>query len=478
MTDFRPFYSENNSTDIKFTPTVTVFGTIGNNINDDNISFLKKYTPKHTKDIFKNKDNIYSIKKWIEQKLNGEKTYPFILLIGNVGCGKSEMLKLCFLECDCSVIEYDTEIKKATYDNLKESIVCSSIELLLRGGVRKSGIIIDNVQNTLPLSYKKNLLKLLQTESCAPVIFTTSSRTKLSEVLRAKGLVLDFDTPTVEDFIKLGSKICKKEKIKISQSALQHLVYSSKFDIRNFINSLGFIGIQKNKNKKINQKDIQKLCKTLEKDLNLNIQDTFQYITNPKIPFPNKCIFTSLYTSSIISDNYMSYLPTKTKKEDTIETLENIETTTDWISHGDILTNHMFHTQGWEHNELINTTCTLGPLSALSKYINTKKPIVIKSFNKKNPSIINKSLSHYKINEIMYSILHILLRPTEINGKVNTAFLLEKIKTFYDFMKKQSFSMETSIKLFNLTYKSVNIPSKDIKRIGSKIKKYWIEVES
>ena len=475
----RPFFDptyDNLQPTQKYSATSTTFG----HANDltkprsgENISFIEKYKPQTSKDLFRNVNVIYSIKKWIKDKLENKHTFPFIVLVGDTGTGKTELLRICFLESDCSIIEYDEELRKNTYKNLKESVVLSSVEKLFWNTVQ-SAVIIDNFQNNMSISYRQDLIRTLKSGVItSPVIFVTNSHSNMTDVIRAKALILDFEKPQIPDFIKLGSKICRKEKIKISKSGLEHIIYSSKYDIRNFINTLCMIG-RGCSDKKLTNKDVNHIVKKFKKDLTLDIHNTINMLIkqgDSGEKFNNRILFSSLYTSSVVQENYVD-LGNKYGGS-----MDDISRMADFCCESDIIKNHMFSRQDWSSVDIVNSIGTLGPINIiceLDKKNKNKKPFSIKIPPRVNNPNNKLSCYYHPLLDITYMIGNIIMGVDQLDDKQDV--IKSKTLYFYQCMKNYDIDIDVAMKLFMISCNLKGILKKDSKRIASKIKKNWINI--
>ena len=474
MESLRPFYNGDDCVEdiAKASPEFTTFGVYKQKETEiGNISMVDKYKPNTTEEIFRNVENIACIKNWLREKTAKNKygkcvdMAPFILLVGDSGVGKSELLRLCFIEEGYSVIHYDEEIRKNTYECLKESIILSSIEKLLYGGNNKLGIIIDNFQTNLSTTYRQELIKLLRGDGItSPVIFVSYINSNLTDLIRGKGLVLYFENPEMDNFIKLGTRVCKGEKIKISKSALQNIVYESKYDIRSFINTVCIIG--KNiTNKKITDVEISKLTKIFKKDLHFEIRDTIKmFIKRKDLAFKDKTRFTSLYTSTVVQENYINM-----GIQENLSMVE-LSSMADSCCDCDIIKKHLFNNQDWNGLELGNIIGTMKPLSILSKVGNYN--IILP--NRKNITKLNRNLYYfYNVQDVLYIFTNIIGRVEDMNYPQ----IRENSKKVYEIIKSIYLGIDDCIKMFNIGHSIKGTQKKDIKRICTNLRKFLIEFD-
>jgi hypothetical protein len=443
---FRPF--KNFCTDESHAPALrhSTFNFVGQKMDPESI--YVKYLPKTSNELFRNKDNIVTLKKWIADKLAGIPTHPFVLLVGKTGVGKTELLKTCFKECNCSAIEYDEEIRSNTFEILMQTVLSTNVENLLSGNTIRSAVIIDNYQTTLLSGSRKDLIDSLKTKKTCPVVFTSITYTNITDLIRSKGLVIYFENPTNDDLLSFANRIITTESIQLDEDRARELVISSYGNIRSLLNSI----------------ELLRPCAntfTLEKvDLELDVQDTFSYLVSQNNPFKDKIRQTSLYTSHLIQENYLE-MGMKNKSS-----LEHISNAADWCSFGNEMKQFIFQTQSWDElNDVTNTVATMGPIHSL--HLKGKLPITIKIPNRKINTLPDNCLyCGYTISDLSYILFNIYARPSDMDRTpINTKL--------FQFIDDNKMDFDIIFKIINNAYLLNKIPSKDIKRITGKIKKQY-----
>lgn len=421
----RPFRGFSAPQKIREEPVVTTFGFATPQTTNE-----ESHIPMSTKDVFNNSLNIDAIKRWINDKLGDGETYPYILLVGGVGVGKSELLRLCFKECGCSVIEYDDELRSSSYEILKDSINMTNVETIFTmGGVRKLGIIIDNYQTTLIPLHRKEFITYLRNNKTSPVIFTSDTMANTTDLQRGKGLVLQFELPTIEQMVGLGRRIDSERR----EEEIVSLANSTYPDIRSFRNLLSC--------------NVSRL-----KDLNMDIRDNIEYFFNNN--FRDNLRQTSLFTSHIVQENYLDMCSKNIDMEKVWEMAE-------YCSMGDLVKESAFENQAWDYmNDIGNALGTLGPINVLRE---NRSKIVAKVPNRK-VVIVPRYIS-----EIRMSLLDVYYIFINLVGNVN--MVEENLGEFFEFINGMDF--DTALKILHLAYSFNNIAYKDIKRITSKLKKYY-----
>lgn len=479
---FNPFASEStNSEEItdKVTNGWTLYGAQKQTGSVESSSILDKYRPTTSKDIFGNKSNIKYLKKWIKNKMepkgdDSECLYDYAFVTGESGVGKSEFVRVCFAETGYSLIEYDQAINKAELEVIKESITFSSIEQLLSGEKRK-GIVVDNFVDNLSTTQLTELLKLLKKESkiSSPTVFITSSTTKLGDVFKGNVLHIDFEEPSKNDVLSLCKKICRNEKIKMSQGALdQYLENSSEiYSVRDLLSTMVMFGY---KDSKITLQNMDELQKITAKDLELGIQATLNIFVNPDVNYAkntegvsdgfDNVRMASMYTSSLIHENYLNIVKRDTSMEDLSEIADSIVS-------GNIYKHAMLSNQLWDLSEYIGIFGTFAPGIIIKK---NYKPIKTMKINSKIIYDIRGECSFgLSSDDIKFAISNILfpLRPEEkwIRN------MKESSRIFYKFMKYNHVDMARAIKYIDQSYclSPDNHDKATLRKIKTKFRTEW-----
>jgi len=467
---FMPFGSPTDSEKPQFKGSWVLYGHDKPKESQDGYdTFSDRYKPKSINNIINNKNNIKILQSWIKDKFEYKKSgYDYALVVGESGSGKSEFIRMCFQDLNYSLIEYDQSINNAEMEVIKNSIIISSIEMLLNGGKRK-GVLIDNFNDNLSLSQVTDILKFLKTEkSTSPTIFVTSGESKLTDLLKGNVLYIDFTSPTDKDLFKFGKKICVKEQINITDSALKKIIVNSGSELRGFLSTLGVL---KGKNE-INDDNIDDIQTTIQRDINLDIQSTILMFVDPdktkeeKFDFNNRLRFVSMHTSSVIQENYLSLV----KKDTSLEDLSKIA---DSISCGDIMKSFMLTNQAWE---LSGITGIIG--TEIPSYYIRKNYKVVKKFKIPNRFESKKEIGFIKmdIQDMYYSLSRVLFPLKQDSKWIKN--MKKSSEIFRNYMQQHHIDKDKAIKIIGASYAFQNHEPTVIRKIKTKFRNEWNLLEN
>lgn len=219
------------------------------NIQLNTQSWLEKYRPTTFTEYYIEKTHLDIVKKWINDFCNNDvmNSYPFLILHGTAGIGKTTLAYLIFKHFDYEIIECnasDSRTKKSIRDMIgqiskvsvcmddnntfkKTAIIMDEIDGLIGGEVNSVQELIDIVTK----DKDSNLL----THIC-PVICTTNSiKDKKLQPLLKQAVVLNITKPTNDNCLKLIDRICKHEHIKISKIIKNDIINNAYGDYRQII---------------------------------------------------------------------------------------------------------------------------------------------------------------------------------------------------------------------------------------------------
>lgn len=233
------------------------------------IIWIEKYRPTKLKDYNFNKDD--DIKKKINKWMKGfidkdQNTERFLLFHGDPGVGKTTLAHIILKKYGFIKIEHNASVLRSSkfidditknsssysLDNLEEIMTSNdnsnkkTIGLIFDeiDGCDKKAIdnLIRNIVGIKTRSKKTTKLNKLK----YPIVCTCNSiKDKKMLNLIKNSLTIYIDRPSVENLIKIGMKIKKKENLDIVNEQIELIAKSVKRDYRSFINLLYMYNINK-----------------------------------------------------------------------------------------------------------------------------------------------------------------------------------------------------------------------------------------
>lgn len=432
------------------------------NQNSSNKNLLRKYAPKTSTDLFGNLENIQKFKKWVTSKMNHSKmnhsseVEDYALITGKTGVGKNEFVRVCFSDLGYYLLEYDQSINKQELEVIKESILFTSIEQIFSGEKRK-GVVIDNCVDNLSNSQTVDLIKLLKKNSktTTPTIFITSSSSKISDLLKGNCLYIDIEDPDPLDLVNFVLDVAEREGIVLCREKLEEYISLQEYvSLRDLLGSVDFLG----------GGDVVDYVKDFELDT-VSMMDRF---VNPhyETDFSNIRL-TTMYTSSLLQENYI-----KMVKKDT--SMEDISLIADLLSDGDIIKKYILTDQVWSIHDYNGIMGTFYPGTIIKR--NYKKTYIAKTNVRIYEQLQVEKGFGLGENDMKYIISNIYFRlgPKESwLGDICGSALL-----FYNFMKKNYINdMSRALKIFEQSYKLGNNEMVVVKKIKTKFRNEWKELE-
>lgn len=305
--------------------------------------------------IFGNKENLKTIVDFLAgYKIGIHNPVKFIVLRGNIGCGKITLLKACLKNTNYSYQLFDIDEE---CDNIFKKLMIAMEskgfdKLFQQKGCTKKAIIIRSVDDTLTCTQKNELYKFIQmSNNTIPVLMTSCDRSVgTTRELPKCALQLNFENPDIDD-------LCKHfTSVKISKKALEQSFTDSNNDLRYVSNMVN------GSLKKIN---ITKIG-AFKKDITLDTFEAIKYCNNPVNQWPDKLLHASMYTNSTVFHNYPN-LELDADRRYQIA---------DMMCLSEIITQYSFTTQSWDiFSDAYNIFGTVGPLLIV-------KPVDIGVFDK------------------------------------------------------------------------------------------------
>lgn len=227
-----------------------------------------KYNPVHLKDVIVDSN--------IRRKLNGfvkNKNIPNLIVTGITGIGKSVLLN-CLAhdfygnEFSMYVYQMNSSLEK-NIKQLQEIIEMFCKKKLVENQVKKKMFIIDDIDN-IPNKIQSIIALMIEKYPNIYFTFTCNNSTDIIEMIQSRCVILHLQRPTKEQLMTHLKLICKREKHKYSNEALERICFISQGDIRLAINNLQVIcdGFDE-----ISLENLEKICDTPNIVLLRNIID-------------------------------------------------------------------------------------------------------------------------------------------------------------------------------------------------------------
>lgn len=296
--------------------------------------------------IFGNKENIRVLVDFLATyKVGIHNPIKFVVLRGNIGCGKITLLKACLQKTNYSYQLFDIDEEA---DNIFKKLMIALEskgfdKLFQQKGCNKKAIIIRSVDDTLTCAQKTELHKFILTSSSTiPVLMTSCDRSVgTTRELPKCAVQLNFENPDIDD-------LCRHfTSAKISKKALEQTFTDSNNDLRYVSNMIN------GSLKKIN---ITKIG-AFKKDITLDTFEAIKYCSNPLNSWSDKLTHTSMYTNSTMFHNYPTLEHDVYKRSQVADMLCLSET----------ITQFAFNTQNWDiFSDAYNVLGTMGPLFIIS----------------------------------------------------------------------------------------------------------------
>jgi len=257
---------------------------------EETLPLIEKYRPVKLDDIVGNTNQILFLKKFIETE-----NIPNLLLTGEPGGGKtSAVLAFAYEYLGPLYGDYCMELNAS--DERGIEVVRSKIKIFSQ---RKScsdkyKLIIldesDNMTTTAQLALKRIME---QYEDTTKFLFTCNNIENIITGIQSRCKIMYFGKIEREDIINRLGDVCKKENIRIKETALNSIIdlTENKSDLREMLNKLELVRANYYNDDEINEEQIFNLCDKpsplLVKDfllllMNKNLKDAIEIINNLK----------------------------------------------------------------------------------------------------------------------------------------------------------------------------------------------------
>lgn len=262
-------------------------------------SILDKYTPKKTKEIVGNEEQINKIRNFaLNFKYSGKKA---VLIYGPSGVGKTLSVYALADEFGFELVEINSSQNRAK-DEIEKILGQACVSKSLLGG--KKLILIDDVdclsrKDKGMVSSIANIIK----KTKAPVILTSQNPWKAGLLgLRNYCTLIKFEKISTLQIFKYLKYICKNENLPVGDAVLTKIAENSNGDIRAAINDLSVISkgdLSPSLNKRNIEVSIFDALNSIFKKRSLNCISAFECVNMPL----NECM---LWVCENIPNEYAS----------------------------------------------------------------------------------------------------------------------------------------------------------------------------
>lgn len=421
--------------------------------------FEYKYRPTDLQGFVGNRENLDTIKNWID-----DKSRKFCIISGPTGSGKSLLAELCLK--DYNVIYFDlTEDMDAFFDKLTKIVSSRHIDIFEKihddTSPKPSAIVIEDFDKTVGDGvYYKKFVSIVE-KSKIPIICIISA-TKKYKVL------VELTYPSREDLAPFCDNVLKQERISVSPDALDLLLSKSKHDFRKILHYFKLITLR-SVSSETTVDDIRRILNFSESD---NFFTAYEVVdsafnSNKIEPF-NELVESCSSDFFLIVDLLYSNIGSL-KIEDFSKIADN-------FSESDILKYFIYNTCSWE---LIDYYVVQSCVDS----IRTVKSKLKKKIKLKKTQVISWIRNKGTFQEINDAAAHTRLRPDDCQYVVNniikpviTKKLEDKTLDFNDvrLLINNGLDVGNYQKISSLTYNGVEtlLSSKDKNYIAKKFREF------
>ena len=320
--------------------------------------WTNKYKPIHYNQIIGKTTQLNQISSW----LNNIKNYKCqaIVISGDHGVGKSTLIDLILKKFNYkSIIITQNDIKQYRASNAFKDLyninnsINSKIKINNKNFSNKIAVIFDSAESISLTSEKKFIMEVFKEnnrQKSFPIFFLTNNQhSKLLIDIKKQCHQINLYPPKNEELKMFIKFICKKEKLKIKNEALDKLISFSQNDLRRLLNLLQELSFHFVKTK-IKLEDINEFIKSSrEKNKDISLFEATSKIINNKLKYDE---ILKLYETEkvllplMIHENYPKKL-INNKVSNIEDNLYSLVKVSDSISRGDNIETSIYTDQNW-----------------------------------------------------------------------------------------------------------------------------------
>lgn len=272
-----------------------------NNSNQKQLPWIEKYRPKQMDHIISHKENIQSLKRFINMH-----TLPHLLFFGPSGSGKTSTIMCCAMEIygkflDCMTLKLNASNERGieTVRTKIKNFVSNCNRIFLPKETRRifKLVILDEIDSMTVEAQGMLRQTIEKNSSTTRFCLICNDIDKINIALQSRCTLYRFAPLNIKDMEIRLDDICKIEKIKYHKDALDAIIKISKGDMRSAINILQHINLTSNN--KITIDDVYRISGHCMPSINVDIFNNLCNLSNEKINL-NGCIEN---ITNIVFDN-------------------------------------------------------------------------------------------------------------------------------------------------------------------------------
>jgi DNA polymerase III delta prime subunit len=324
-----------------------------------------EYAPTLLSEFNTNKDNIDSIKKWIETLKTVKKCKP-LLIIGPVGSGKTLLARLVLEKYNYDIHEFnsgDVRSQKNIKLNLENIMNCRPLF-----NNKEFGIIIDELESINSdrggISQLQTMINPKNNVNRTPIIcICAENEDKKFVDLKRNCEIILLKRPNRFECRKIIDKMCLKTGHELDDDIIDNIIKESEYDIRKCINY------------------VQDICNTKKiksdlygkKDIILNNYDTVYKILHDDDVDLDIIKSDPMIIPMILHENYINHINSN-YKDNIKKKLVCLKQISDMYSYTNIIDKYIIANNTWElthYSKIIKQLCVRSVLHAHLKDKNT-----------------------------------------------------------------------------------------------------------
>lgn len=219
--------------------------------------FVEKYAPKNLSDIVGQDQAVKKILQWFKNWKPGDNA---LLLHGPTGTGKTTVMEVLAREKSYDLIEMNASDYRSAED--LRAVLGKSVR---ERSLFKHGKIFmvdecDGLAGVQDRGATSEIMKIIKSSQHPIVLTATNAYDRKLRTLRKQSVLVKFDKIDDGAIRNQLEKICRTEKIKVDNDAIDEIIERADGDLRSAINDLEAVAVGKTKSRgKITLEDVSSL---------------------------------------------------------------------------------------------------------------------------------------------------------------------------------------------------------------------------